>query len=210
MSLLPPNSTATERAIEQAGSELADVPVPLRSLWDPLTCPAELLPWLGWGLSVDFWSADWTEAEKREVIAATIEAQRRKGTPASLREVLDRFDPLITLTEWWQEKDRMDPHTFRLELPQTSPAVGVYDQDTIDALLRDIAAVKPLRAHMFVVTRLQAQARAGLLAGGIVAGVVRLDMFADTDSALDPAWDAYLQTADGEPLQAEDGKFLET
>ena len=79
MSLLPPNATPFERALEDAASIMADVPVEIATLWNPATCPAQFLPWLGWGLSIDFWDAEWTEAEKRQAIAGTIEAQRRKG-----------------------------------------------------------------------------------------------------------------------------------
>ena len=52
-SLLPHNASPQERAIEAATARLADVPVPLRDLWNPETCPAELLPWLAWAFGVD-------------------------------------------------------------------------------------------------------------------------------------------------------------
>jgi len=44
-SLLPPNATDTERAIEATTERTTDLPVPLRTLWNPDTCPADLLPW---------------------------------------------------------------------------------------------------------------------------------------------------------------------
>ncbi|MBD59013.1 MAG: phage tail protein I [Citromicrobium sp.] len=209
MSLLPPNATPFERALEDAASIMADVPVEIATLWNPATCPAQFLPWLGWGLSIDFWDAEWTEAEKRQAIAGTIEAQRRKGTRASLREVLDRFDPLIELVEWFEDRANLDPHTFRLELPLRTISDVEYDKDLVVALLRDIGMVKPLRSHMFAVHRMRAQAYAGLLGGGHEAGHVRLVTDADTDAALDPVWDTYLQTEDGEPLVHEEtGEFL--
>ncbi|WP_374406517.1 phage tail protein I [Pelagerythrobacter sp.] len=201
MSLLPPNATRLERAVEQAGAGLADVPVPLRHLWNPATCPVTLLPWLAWGVSIDFWDPAWSEAEKRSAIAGAIELQRRKGTRASLRAVLDRFDPMIEIVEWFEDSDYLDPHTFRLELPLTTRSDVEYDTALVTALLRDIAAVKPLRSHMIAVHRMRGQARAGLLSGGTLLGSVRIDAPADTAAALDPYWNTLLQTEQGEPLE---------
>ena len=186
------------------------MPVPIRSLWDPATCPAALLPFLAWGVSIDLWDAEWTEAQKRAAIATAIEDQRRKGTPASLRRVIDRFDPLIEVVEWFEDRDTMEPHTFRLELPLFADTAVDYDTELVTALLRDIAMVKPLRSDMFAVHRLAAQAQVELLGGVMHSGLTRLDMLADAESAQDPVWQTYLQTEDGEPILGGQGEFLET
>ena len=209
MSLLPPNVTELETELEAAAARLSDVPVAIRDLWSPDTCPAALLPFLGWGVSIDFWDSAWTEPEKRTAIAGAIEQQRRKGTPASLRAVLDRFDPLIEIVEWFEDRANLDPHEFRLELPLSADSEVDYDTAAISALVRDIAAVKPLRSHMLAVHRLKAQAQAGLLGAGRVAGAQRADMAADADAATDPVWATYLQTENGEPIEDEAGEYLE-
>lgn len=209
MSLLPSCSTELERGLEATMARLSDVPVPLRLLWTPATCPARLLPWLAWGVSIDFWNADWSEAQKREAIAGAITAHRLKGTPASLRAVLDRFDPLIRLVEWFEDRDTLAPHTFRLELPLAAESAVPYNEALVAALLRDIAAVKPLRSHMLAVHALRAQAGAFLLAPAQLAGLSRLDTFLDLDAPADPAWATYLLTEFGEPIAGPDGVFLE-
>jgi phage tail P2-like protein len=209
MTLLPPNARSLERAIEAGFGQLADVPAPIRDQWNPATCATALLPFLAFGVSIDFWDATWTEAEKRTAIAGAIDAQRRKGTPASLRDVLDRFDPLIGLVEWFEDKDHLDPHTFRLELPTRADSDVVYDEDLVRALLRDIAAVKPLRAHMFAVHRLAANADAWLVGGAKIAGFVRIEGFTDLAVPEDPAWSNYLETQNGEPIRSAEGPFLE-
>jgi phage tail P2-like protein len=79
-SLLPPNATPQEAAIEAATARIGEVPVPNATLWNPATCPAALLPWLAWALSVDEWDGTWPEARQREVIAASVAVHRRKGT----------------------------------------------------------------------------------------------------------------------------------
>lgn len=209
MSLLPPNVTRLERALEATGARLSDVPVPLRDIWNPATCPAYLLPWLAWGVSIDFWDAGWTEAEKRLAIAGAIDAQRRKGTRSSLREVLDRFDPLIGLVEWFQDRRTLDPHTFRLELPLLAESDVVYDEQLVAALLRDIAAVKPLRSHMTAVFRVRAQAASFILGAAQLVGFERIGMDVDLDTPNQPEWATYLQTELGEPIASAEGPFLE-
>lgn len=87
MSILPPNATAMELDVEAVVSR--ELPVDIAALWDPDTCPAAFLPWLADALSVDEWSADWTEARKREVIRQSIAVHRRKGTRSSLTRALD-------------------------------------------------------------------------------------------------------------------------
>lgn len=209
MSLLPPNATQMEAALEQSTARISDVPAPLRSLWNPATCPVALLPWLAWGVSIDFWDVAWSDAEKRAAVAGAIEHQRRKGTRTSLRAVLDRFDPLIEIVEWFEDRQHLEPHEFRLELPISIESAVEYDTALVAALLRDIAAVKPLRSHMLAVQRMHAQAHAGLLSGATIAGMARLDARADAASALDPFWNSLLQTEQGEPILAENGDWLE-
>ena len=95
--LLPPNSTAQERAISLALDRLPDVP--LKTLWTPATCPEAQLPWLAWALSVDEWNAAWPVETKRQVIAASIEQHRKKGTVGALRRALQRLGYEVEIDE---------------------------------------------------------------------------------------------------------------
>lgn len=91
-SLLPDNATRAERAISEAvAARLSAITTPLRELWDPETCRADLLPWLAWALSVDDWDPAWPEATQRETIAESIEIHRRKGTPWAVKQSLVRL-----------------------------------------------------------------------------------------------------------------------
>lgn len=87
-SLLPPNATAQERAVELSTARIAAVPVEFRKLWNPDTCPAELLTWLAWSFGVDEWDANWPEEFKRATIRDAVEVQSKKGTVWSVRRVL--------------------------------------------------------------------------------------------------------------------------
>ena len=86
--LLPPNASELERAMESVTARLGQVPLPIRALWDADTCPAHLLPWLAWAFSVDEWDPDWPEAAKRASIRDAARIQRHKGTVWAIRRVL--------------------------------------------------------------------------------------------------------------------------
>lgn len=89
--LLPPNSTDMERAAADAIAEAIAIPTPLRDLWSPERCPEAFLPHLAWTLSVDTWDTAWPVEMKRNVIAASIEIHRVKGTPAAIKRALAAF-----------------------------------------------------------------------------------------------------------------------
>lgn len=209
MNLLPPNSSALERAFDTLELDtLGGLAVPVGDVWSPVRCPAPLLPWLGWGLSIDIWDSSWSDPQKRDAIAGAIEDQRRKGTRAAVRRAVDRIDPLIGITEWFEEPFNLVPHTFRLNLPDLNTSTVTYDDERVGVLLRDIAAVKPLRSHVFASYRIHALAQVGVVSAVVWGALSRFDMDADVRTATEPEWPTYLQTEDGEPILNETGRFL--
>ena len=114
--LLPGNATELERNAAQALAQIERVPVPLRDLWNPDTCPLELLPYLAWAFSVDRWSPAWPESAKRAAIRAAYFIHARKGTIGALRRVVEPLGYLITVSEWWQTNPLGVPGTFSLEI----------------------------------------------------------------------------------------------
>lgn len=87
--LLPPSSTAFERAADQAAAaRLAALPALVNGLWNAATCPAALLPYLAWALSVDEWNEGWGEDKKRAVIAEARHVHQHKGTVSAIRRAL--------------------------------------------------------------------------------------------------------------------------
>lgn len=160
-SLLPPNATRLEQALESAAARAADLPVPLRQLWNPDTCPVELLPWLAWSLSLDGWQPYWPERVKRQRIKSAIEIQRRKGTARSVREVVASFGGGLALREWWQTQPPGKAHTFDLVLTLGAgvPNTAEYQQDIVD----EIDRTKPVRSHYTLTVGISAQGGLGLL-----------------------------------------------
>ncbi len=210
-SLLPPNATPLERGLEGASLVLRlDLPADID---DPYTCPVWLLPWLAWGLSVDTWDADWSEADKRAAVAGSIELHRRKGTRMSVEQVLARFDQLAHLVEWHEAVPRRTPHTFDVVVPMvlpngTAPGGRRATAAFAEAIIREVSRVKPLREHMTVVQSIAARGSIGIQGAARVATFQREDFALTSDTS--PEWAAYLQTEDGEPIEAGDGTFLDT
>ncbi|MCM8743183.1 MULTISPECIES: phage tail protein I [Pseudomonas] len=117
-SLLPLNSTPLERGIEATFAE--NTLIPLRTLYNPDTCPVHLLPHLAWAWSVDRWDPAWSESVKRAAIKASFFIHKHKGTIGALRRVVEPLGYLIEIVEWFNTVPQGVPGTFALK-------VGVLD-----------------------------------------------------------------------------------
>ena len=182
-SILPPNRTALELATDLLLADRLDgVGTPLRDLWSAQDCPADLLPWLAWALSIDQWDPAWPERTRRARVAQAIAVQRRKGTRDSVRRVIAAFGGNFTLREWWQNSPPGVPHTFAvtLSLPADSDAPTAA---LIDAVVAEIDAAKPLRSHFTFTLAQRAQGGIGLRAVLRPVTYARLAV----DSPIDPA-----------------------
>ncbi len=85
-SLLPPNRTPLESALSEAIAARFPRPIgAIRTVLDPDTCPAELLPFLAWELSVDLWDERWHEVKKRQVCRDAMKLHALKTTLAGIK-----------------------------------------------------------------------------------------------------------------------------
>ena len=143
--LLPGNATELERNAAEALAQIERVPVPLRDLWNPDTCPVALLPYLAWAFSVDRWSQAWPEAAKRAAIRSAYFIHAHKGTIGALRRVVEPLGFLIEVREWWEEAPLGVPGTFRL-------LIGVLDTGITEAMYQELTWLiddaKPLSRHL--------------------------------------------------------------
>jgi len=178
MTLLPRNATELERALEASMARLADVPVPLRDLWNPDTCPVELLPYLAWALSIDSWSSAWSETVKRARVRQALAIQRRKGTSSSVRDVIESFGGVVAIREWWQMEPPGEPHTFSLVLNVTDDQGAPADASYVDAVIAEVYRTKPVRSHFTFSQALNASAQLGVIGGARPAAFVRLSFSA--------------------------------
>ncbi len=158
-SLLPPNATTEEVAIEQATARLGDIPVDIGRMWNPDTCPIELLPWLAWALSVDEWENRWSEHTQREVIKQSANLHRHKGTVGAVKNALSSIGVSVDFLEWFDDVHDVAlapihstvPHTFVFiawanENPYISNEVFL-NPELYETIHRAVEHTKPVRSH---------------------------------------------------------------
>jgi len=86
--LLPPNASDLEKDLEATLQAELLLDVPVGDLWSPYRCPREFLPWLAYAVGVEEWDSTWPETVKRDVISATPDIRRHRGTVWAVREAL--------------------------------------------------------------------------------------------------------------------------
>ncbi|WP_261465846.1 phage tail protein I [Serratia entomophila] len=148
--LLPVGSSPLEVAASAACSELERMPVALRDLWNPKTCPLPLLPYLAWAFSVDRWDEAWPEDIKRGVVSAAFYIHRHKGTIGAVRRVVEPLGYLIAVREWWENNE--PPGTFRLDIGVLETGIT---EEMYQEMERLIADAKPLSRHLIGLNILQ-------------------------------------------------------
>ncbi|MEW5729238.1 MAG: phage tail protein I [Pseudomonadota bacterium] len=150
--LLPPNATPQERALSLATARLADMAVPIASLWRAGECPADLLPWLAWAMSVEEeWSLCVTEADQRALIARALDLHRHKGTAWAMRNALGVFGVEAEMIEWWQpEATGLQPYEFGIfaHLHRPVRPDQLLGDDTASAVGMAVARYKNARSHL--------------------------------------------------------------
>lgn len=175
-SLLPPNSTPVERAVEAADAQLADIPMIHHTLMNPWTCPSEFLPFLAWSVSVDTWSSDWPDHIKRARIASSFQIQRHKGTAKSIADVVASFGGQVQIREWWQQVPPAQPHTFELLLTLSGQRGQEATAEFIDQVMAAVNRAKPVRSHFTFTQGINATGSIGVLAVARVITSVRLQL----------------------------------
>lgn len=146
--LLPINAIKQERDLSLTVERSSALPVLIRELWNPATCPESALAWLGWALNVDTWDAGWTVSQKRQVIAQSVEVHRHKGTVGAVKRSANSFGASVAITEWHQMTPPGPVHTFTMAL-----AVPGASEEQVNSIVKSIIAVKPVRSQLtFTIT----------------------------------------------------------
>ncbi|MGP3592659.1 phage tail protein I [Vagococcus sp. WN89Y] len=148
--LLPVGSSPLEVAAARACADIENTPIPLRRLWNPDTCPVNLLPYLAWAFSVDRWDENWPEETKRDVIRSACFIHSHKGTIGAVRRVVEPLGYVIKITEWWTTGD--PPGTFRLDIGVLETGIS---EEMYTEMERLIADAKPASRHLLGLNILQ-------------------------------------------------------
>lgn len=134
LDLLPDSATHFERELAALSAELDAIdPIVIETLWDAWRCPAALLPWLAWALSVDVWEDGWPETLKRQTIADSPDYHRIKGTVQAVMAALALAQRPVELTEWGDQVPTGRRGTSR-----------IFVETTLDDVPRILRAIRPL------------------------------------------------------------------
>ena len=143
-SLLPPNASTLLRDLEEIFGDSFDLPTLNRYVVNPDLAPAHILPWLAWALSVDDWSDSWPEQIRRNVIKASVEVHRKKGTIGALKKALQAFNYENVKVEEWFEYGA-DPYFFRVFFDVKEPG---FDINILPQVQKVIENTKNARSHL--------------------------------------------------------------
>ncbi|MBK1725718.1 phage tail protein I [Halorhodospira neutriphila] len=143
--VLPGNATPLERAAAEALAEIQRVPIPLRELSTPSDCPENLLPYLAWAVSVDRWDPRWSAEEKRQVVQASWDVHRHKGTISALRRVIEPLGYLLEVIEWWETEPPGERGTAALKIGVRDRGITSEMYDELERLIDD---ARPVSRHI--------------------------------------------------------------
>jgi phage tail P2-like protein len=146
-SLLPPNATAEERALEAAMARIEGVPIPVKDLTDPEICPANLLPFMAWAMSVDNWSPDWPESIKRKVYAAALKVHQIKGTEGAVIDALSALGLKAVVNNWFEYSGERGKFKVDIDLEGRG-----YTEEESSGAVAVILNAKNTRSHLDTIT----------------------------------------------------------
>jgi phage tail P2-like protein len=163
ISLLPINASNFLKDLEQIGNKTLDLETANNLVCNPDKAPENILPWLAWALSVDDWSDNWPEEIRRNVIKASVEIHRHKGTIGALKRALQAFNcSNIKIEEWFDYG--ANPYYFRVSFDVVEPE---FDVNIIAEVQKVIESTKNTRSHLEIL-KASLSAKTGLMYIGSV------------------------------------------
>ncbi len=163
--LLPYNASLPEIALEATtGERIEAIPLPINKLWDVETCPANLLPWLAWALSVDVWKPEWSEFNKRKAIRDSAYVHQHKGTIGALKKALT----LSGLNSTVIERPTDEPYTFSVIVNTTEGGLNEEAHALCLKLINETKNVRSWLINLQLSATIQATlyTNAGISSGG--------------------------------------------
>lgn len=180
-SLLPPNSTAAERALEAVLSHAGDLPGDIRIIKNPDLCPVDLLPWLAWEYAVTYWNSGWSEQQKRQVIKAAAWQNKHRGTRGAVERALLTVGYESQLQEWFEKAPKGDPYTFGIKI-YLLKQMGM-DIDLLNTFIAQIFDAKNCRSLLESIN-FEAEIDGEFFIAGAAAADVGVDIPAEDDGGV--------------------------
>lgn len=143
-SLLPPNATALLKDLEKVVAKSLDLETLNCFVNNPNEAPENILPWLAWAVSADDWDDSWSEEIRRNVIKASIEVHKKKGTIGALKKALEAFNYTNVKVEEWFDYGA-DPYFFRVFFDVVEPG---FDVNILPDVQKVIDNTKNARSHL--------------------------------------------------------------
>lgn len=189
--LLPGCATALDEEIARAWSDLDELdPIVIETLWDAWRCPARLLPWLAWALSLDLWEPGWSEIDKRSAIARSPYLHRIKGTRLAVELALDLLRTPYAVTEWWETLPRARRGTVAVFV-EAGPSEPPGQPLPLGALraraARLVRVSKPKSRAVSIAIGHLASAPLGVAGGSVVRRTITLQPFVATQNPVESA-----------------------
>lgn len=173
--LLLANATALERELAALSARLDAIdPSVIETIWDAWRCPAALLPWLAWALSVDHWDEAWPEVTRRQAIADSPDYHRRKGTRAAVEQLLALPGLPVEITEWWERTPMGRRGTSMVHV--AAPLAGIASY--IRAVRPLVMTSKPKARPIYIGAGPRAEGAASIGAVIVTETLVTVDPYA--------------------------------
>lgn len=167
--LVPSNHRLREHALAEVLAPLKAIsPAAIEQVWNAWSCPAPLLPYLAYALSVDFWDDGWDEIKRRRVIAESPVYHRRKGTRGAVEDATAYTGRSATILEWHEFAPPRRRGTFQVtvhldEVETAAPA------DELALLRRLVRSAKP-KSRAFTLQAARLQVMTAPVGVGVMAG----------------------------------------
>lgn len=173
-SLLPPNALQAEKALEEANNALVlAVPLNIREVKNPDTCPLHLLPWLAWEYGVDYWDSVWGEKQKRQMVKDAAYIHQHRGTAGAVRRSLGAVGYPTKVIEWFEDAPKAAPYTFRIEVYST----GTINDALYEQIRRQVNKAKNLRSLLASIDIVDEVGSDGVMyAGGACTAYIEVDI----------------------------------
>ena len=183
-SLLPPNATFMEKALEESIFSATNLDVEISSIWNIDTMPAHLkpvlLPYLAWTMGVEIWSSDMSIAQKEQMIRDYLVIRAMRGTKEAIQKAYRAIgvnDVEIIENPPSERYPAGEPFKFKLTI--TAQPIS---NELRNEIRRLTDLLKPLRTKYFIDIDVELKQNVGVVVTGRVTNIARLMMRVKNDA----------------------------